>query len=876
MSEMIQPKQTESRCPNCGSELPRGLPPDLCPKCLLEAGFGTETPDLAATIRLSPDINPRLRGLPQPGEQFGHYKIIKLLGEGGMGVAFEAEDLDSQRRMALKILDGALDSIESRTRFLREGQLAASLNHPNSVYVFGTEEIAGTPVIAMELMAGGTLRDRVHREGPLPSASAVDAMLDVIMGLEAAARAGLLHRDVKPSNCFIDSEGTVKIGDFGLSINTAVRADLDTMGTGGLFGTPAFCSPEQLRGDALTIRSDIYAVGTTLYYLLTQRTPFEGSDLGHLLPLVLETRPESPGKWRKGIPEGLCRVVLCCLNKLPSERFVDYAALRQALLPYASTALRPATLGIRFTAGSADVVAVGCAAFILSNTQKSPDWKSSLAFYAIVAGYFAVSEGITGSSPGKAIMGLKVVSADGHRAGPLCIIVRSVTFVGLIMFGTDMVDLLFFGGAGDGPFDGLIAMVITFGLLGVTFSTARLRNAFAGIHDLLSKTRVAAKSAQKLRSSLPKASEIPEETAATGWVGPYQILGDLGPSGAATIQLGFDPRLLRQVWIRHTPQGTPPVRPDLRHLARPTRLRWLNGQRTATESWDAYEAKPGQPFLHLLSMKQDWAEVRFWLYDLARELELSNASKLSLDQVWITENGCAKLLDFPAPGTRPVAPQNSPRDFLGQFAASALEGKITNASDELTVPIPLHARHFVESLRVDSVGSSPATRLKPYLDRNVVITPARRLGLLACGVWFPVFLTLFALIVYPRHDVGLLRERQGALLLTWAYGGYVVMLPGLVAALFFREGALLRGFGMAIVNRDGKPASRFRVFCRSSLAFAPFFIIPRVAWQFGIHARWEWLMVLLLMLLAALAVFSACLRGRSLPDRLAGTWLVAR
>jgi serine/threonine protein kinase len=96
------------------------------------------------------------RGLPQPGEQLGHYSIIRLLGAGGMGAAFEAEDLESGRRVALKVLSHTLDTPEARERFFREGRLAASINHPNSVYVFGTEEIGGTPVIAMELVAGGT------------------------------------------------------------------------------------------------------------------------------------------------------------------------------------------------------------------------------------------------------------------------------------------------------------------------------------------------------------------------------------------------------------------------------------------------------------------------------------------------------------------------------------------------------------------------------------------------------------------------------------------------------------------------------------------------------------------------------------------------
>ena len=244
------------------------------------------------------------RGLPQPGEQFGHYPIIRVLGAGGMGAVFEAEDLESGRRVALKVLSQTLDSPEARERFFREGRLAASINHPNSVYIFGTEEIGGTPVIAMELVSGGTLQDRVRAQGPLPVGEAVDCVLQIIDGLEAAQRIGILHRDIKPSNCYVGDDGAVKIGDFGLSISTAVRTEPALTATGAFLGTPAFCSPEQLRGEELNARSDMYSVGATLFYLLTGRTPFEAKNMVQLLATVLEQRAPSPRKFRPEIPQG--------------------------------------------------------------------------------------------------------------------------------------------------------------------------------------------------------------------------------------------------------------------------------------------------------------------------------------------------------------------------------------------------------------------------------------------------------------------------------------------------------------------------------------------------------------------------------------------
>src|SRR6516225_9862356 len=190
-----------SKCPQCGEELPANLA--LCPKCLLQQGLDSPTGPGPGSTLVMPAEPSRSSGLPQPAEKLGHYQIIRSLGGGGMGAVFEAQDLENDRRVALKVLSQTLDSPEARQRFFREGRLAASINHPNSVYIFGTEEIGGTPVISMELVSGGTLQARVRDRGALPVGKAVDCVLQMIEGLEAAQRVGILHRDIKPSNCFI-------------------------------------------------------------------------------------------------------------------------------------------------------------------------------------------------------------------------------------------------------------------------------------------------------------------------------------------------------------------------------------------------------------------------------------------------------------------------------------------------------------------------------------------------------------------------------------------------------------------------------------------------------------------------------------------------
>ena len=254
------------------------------------------------------------------GQRFGHYEIGRLLGRGGMSEVWEAEDLDTGRHVALKALGWRLHSAADHARFLREGRLAARVNHPNIVYVFGTEEIDGVPVIAMELASGGTLKDLVTADGPMRPARAVDVMLQVIAGLEAAAAAGVLHRDIKPSNCFVDAEGRIQVGDFGIAAATTVQPEATLTRTGGVLCTPTFASPEQLRGAPLDVRSDIYAVGATLYYLLTGRPPFDDANVVRLIERVLHERPTGVRAVRRDVPRPLDSIIQQCLAKNPAER----------------------------------------------------------------------------------------------------------------------------------------------------------------------------------------------------------------------------------------------------------------------------------------------------------------------------------------------------------------------------------------------------------------------------------------------------------------------------------------------------------------------------------------------------------------------------
>src|SRR5882724_9866188 len=192
-----------------------------------------------------------------------------------MGEVFRGIDTGLNRRVAIKLLsDKHRDSPELRQRFVREGRAVAAISHPNVVQVFATGSFDDRPYIAMELLDGADLGSIVERSGRLDSLAAAHAVLDGAQGLAAAARAGLIHRDVKPSNLVRLSDGRVKVTDFGLAkpVDPGSEPALTAMGV--VVGTPDYIAPEQARGEAIDERVDIYALGGTLYFLLTGIPPF--------------------------------------------------------------------------------------------------------------------------------------------------------------------------------------------------------------------------------------------------------------------------------------------------------------------------------------------------------------------------------------------------------------------------------------------------------------------------------------------------------------------------------------------------------------------------------------------------------------------------
>jgi eukaryotic-like serine/threonine-protein kinase len=259
----------------------------------------------------------------------GRYRLRRRLGEGGMATVYLAHDAELDRPVAVKVLSDRLaGDREVRTRFLREGRLAARLAHPNVVAVYDAGEEAGRPYLVMEHVDGETLAELLRRSGPLPAEEAVRLVLQACAGLEHAHAAGLVHRDVKPQNLLVTDEGAVKVADFGIA-----RAEGATQVTqaGTILGTAAYLAPEQATGEAVGPPADVYSLGAVLYELLAGRPPFEDETLDALLVRHRAGPAAPPAPLEGDVPPELEEVVMRTLARLPQYRPPSAAALARDL-----------------------------------------------------------------------------------------------------------------------------------------------------------------------------------------------------------------------------------------------------------------------------------------------------------------------------------------------------------------------------------------------------------------------------------------------------------------------------------------------------------------------------------------------------------------
>src|SRR5262245_44518498 len=263
-------------------------------------------------------------------KQLGAYRVLALLGSGGMGRVYRAMDEALDREVAIKTLLPALTAdTDFVARFTREARAAASLNHPNITQVYATGQEGPIPFFAMELIRGRSLESVCRASGALEPYRAGAYIRQAALGLRHAAGKGLIHRDIKPSNLMLTEDGVVKVTDFGLA--KAAGAESGLTATGEVLGSPGYISPEQAQGKPLDHRSDIYSLGATFYQLVTGRLPFQAPTAVAMILKHMNEPLRSPRAVNAGIPFPLAAVIQRMMAKNPGERFQDYDALVDAL-----------------------------------------------------------------------------------------------------------------------------------------------------------------------------------------------------------------------------------------------------------------------------------------------------------------------------------------------------------------------------------------------------------------------------------------------------------------------------------------------------------------------------------------------------------------
>jgi len=257
----------------------------------------------------------------------GRYRVVALLGRGGMGEVYRANDLKLGQPVALKFLPEETAADETtRARFYNEIRTARQVSHPNVCRVYDLGDVEGQPYLSMEYVDGEDLGSLLRRIGRLPEVKGLEIARKLCAGLAAAHDRGVLHRDLKPSNIMLDGRGNILITDFGLAGLAAQMQGAEVRN-----GTPAYMAPEQLAGKEVSIQSDLYALGLVLYEVFTGKRAFQAASLAELVRLHTETTPVSPTSLVKDLDPAVERVILRCLDPDPGNRPASALSIAAAL-----------------------------------------------------------------------------------------------------------------------------------------------------------------------------------------------------------------------------------------------------------------------------------------------------------------------------------------------------------------------------------------------------------------------------------------------------------------------------------------------------------------------------------------------------------------
>lgn len=878
-----------------------------------------------ATVALAAAAGPGAGPSALP-ETVGGYRLIRKLGQGGMGSVHEAEELASGRRVALKLMTPEFATSPTAVeRFLQEGRLASAIAHPRCVFVLAADQAKGWPFIVMELMPGHTLKDLVESTGPLPQVEAVRKIMDVIEGLQEAHKLGVIHRDVKPSNCFLDGDGRVKVGDFGLS-KSLLNSDADLTRTGAFLGTPHYASPEQIKGEPVDARSDVYSVAATLYYLLVGGPPHQASEPTQALARIVSEQAPPVRAIRPEVWSALEQVVMRGLERDRRRRYRDLEEFREALAPFlpggvvwGRFGLRAAALVIDFlitiiiTSGL--VVAEGLlgrpgSTFFSGN--RSQGWNTELLSGLVTLAYYALFEVVGGASPGKRLFRLRVVSATrGGPAGWGESLARLLVYAAIAIVPA-RVYTLFIAHRRDGIGTILsIRELIQFATLPLLFVSARARNGYRGLHEIVSGTAVVRipasyrRRARGAREPADVALHLSRPDGLPAAVGPYRVRGALGWEPGRRLLLGEDQGLGRAVWITMRPAGAASTSDARRAVGRVARPRWLGAGEDGGWSWEAFVAPSGQPLPDLVRDRGTvgWHAARDILEDLAFELDEACRDGtlpggLTPMSVWVQPDGRLFLIDglidphaLPAEGL-PKDCHGVALDLLRRVALCVLGGDArADGPAPVGSPVPGHAVAAMERLCGLAPGYAEVAEFLADLDamreKPPELTDVQKFShaaytLVASEVktWVFPFLTgaYFVFLAYLAgeviSDITIPDDVIDAVFL--AQSTLWVLL-----AMIIREGVGGLIFGVTIVRTDGRRPSRLRLAWREALRWAPAIAIDGLlelipaAGRFGPIRAYGPPAIFFLMpfVYVTPALFA---RGRYLNDLLAGTAVVPK
>jgi serine/threonine protein kinase len=300
------------------------------------------------------------------GATIGNFRVLEKLGVGGMGLVYEAEDTRLGRKVALKFLPATIEATpETLARFEREARAASTLNHPNICTIYGVFDHLGRPVIEMERLEGRTLRERVGR--PLDATEVVSLAMQVADGLDAAHARGIIHRDLTPGNIFCTLRGTAKILDFGIA---KVESEPDA---GPVAGTAGYMSPEQVSGDAIDLRSDVFSLGAVMYEMATGRSAFPGESARSIRDAILTQEPIPPRRWNHAIPVALERIILKALRKDRDLRYQRMCDIRRDLDRLQRSAVHRLQRILIAAASLAIVLAAGVVWYLARSRLDTPE-----------------------------------------------------------------------------------------------------------------------------------------------------------------------------------------------------------------------------------------------------------------------------------------------------------------------------------------------------------------------------------------------------------------------------------------------------------------------------------------------------------------------